>query len=162
MMIMYTRTPVRFIAEVGEKSTYDCFNTIFSPCLQASPQCILHTLGWIMAKIQSSRIVGLKIREFRRNAGITQEALAEILDVTPQQVQKYESGANKLNTDRLQQVAQALKVPVQAFFMASDSLTPLAESEQLLLTAYRNIPTRETQDALIKLALAATQQIEPA
>jgi transcriptional regulator with XRE-family HTH domain len=115
-----------------------------------------------MAKIQSSRIVGLKIREFRRNAGVTQEVLAEMLDVTPQQVQKYESGANKLNTDRLQQVAQALKVPVQAFFMSSDSLTPLAESEQLLLTAYRNIPTRETQDALIKLALAATQQIESA
>lgn len=115
-----------------------------------------------MHNVIKSAEIGWKLRKFRQQAGLTQEWLAEQIGVSVQQVQKYESGANKLNTDRLQQVSQALKVPVQAFFMSSDSLTPLAESEQLLLAAYRNIPTRETQDALIKLALAASLQTETA
>ena len=47
---------------------------------------------------------------------MTQAALGEFLDVTFQQVQKYEKGANRVGASRLHQIANALGVPVSEFF----------------------------------------------
>lgn len=60
--------------------------------------------------------VGAKIRARRLLVGITQEALASVLGVTFQQVQKYEKGTNRVSASRLQAVAAALHVPVWHFF----------------------------------------------
>lgn len=105
----------------------------------------------------SSIQIGAKIRLLRKRAGLTQEQLAELLDLTPQQIQKYESGGNRLNTDRLQEIAQLLKVPVQLFFLISDSDNPHSDEEQLLLHAYRTIPNRQLQESLLQLALTAAK-----
>lgn len=108
-----------------------------------------------MSKIVNSKIIGSKIRVLRKHAGLTQESLAELLDITTQQVQKYESGSNRLNTDRLQEVAKALNVPVQAFFLPHDCEIPQSNAEQMLLTAYRSIPNKDIQEALLKFAIFA-------
>lgn len=47
---------------------------------------------------------------------MTQEALAERIEVACQQVQRYEYGKNKLNVENLQWIAKALDVPVAYFF----------------------------------------------
>jgi transcriptional regulator with XRE-family HTH domain len=47
---------------------------------------------------------------------MTQEKLAAGLDLTFQQVQKYEKGINRIGASRLQQIAQILQVPVEFFF----------------------------------------------
>lgn len=47
------------------------------------------------------QIIGEKIRSQRLTRGMTQKALGAKLGISFQQVQKYESGANKLTVDRL-------------------------------------------------------------
>ena len=60
--------------------------------------------------------MGSRIRIVRMRRKITQAALGEFLDVTFQQVQKYENGANRVGASRLYQIANALEVPISEFF----------------------------------------------
>ena len=52
----------------------------------------------------------------RMMIGMSQEALGGKLNLTFQQVQKYEKGANRIGASRLYTVASILDVPVQFFF----------------------------------------------
>jgi transcriptional regulator with XRE-family HTH domain len=60
--------------------------------------------------------VGGRVRVRRRFLGMTQERLAELIDVTFQQVQKYERGANRISASKLFAIAGALEVPIGYFF----------------------------------------------
>jgi len=60
--------------------------------------------------------VGNRVRECRLALGMTQQQLAEAVDLTFQQIQKYEKGTNRVSGSRLQQFANILKVPVSFFF----------------------------------------------
>lgn len=60
--------------------------------------------------------VGSRVRLRRLLVGMTQEALAERLGLTFQQVQKYEKGTNRISGSRLFQIANVLGVTVQFFF----------------------------------------------
>ena len=48
--------------------------------------------------------------------GMSQTALADGLDLTFQQIQKYEKGTNRIGASRLQQLSHVLQVPVAFFF----------------------------------------------
>jgi transcriptional regulator with XRE-family HTH domain len=52
----------------------------------------------------------------RKTRNISQSKLADAIGVTYQQVQKYESGANRIGSSRLQQIAHVLQVSVAYFF----------------------------------------------
>lgn len=60
--------------------------------------------------------IGDRIRQRRTMQGISQEQLGETLNLTFQQVQKYERGANRVSGSRLYDIARALDVPVSFFF----------------------------------------------
>jgi len=60
--------------------------------------------------------VGARLRMRRVLQGMSQENLGERLDLTFQQVQKYEKGANRVSASRLYQIGEILKVPVEFFF----------------------------------------------
>ena len=60
--------------------------------------------------------VGARLRMRRVLQGMSQENLGEKLDLTFQQVQKYEKGANRVSASRLYQIGGILKVPVAFFF----------------------------------------------
>jgi transcriptional regulator with XRE-family HTH domain len=60
--------------------------------------------------------VGARVRMRRMMLGMSQEKLGDALDLTFQQVQKYEKGANRIGASRLQQIAHILQVPVAFFF----------------------------------------------
>jgi transcriptional regulator with XRE-family HTH domain len=60
--------------------------------------------------------VGERIRERRTMMGLTQEHLAKALDISYQQVQKYETGANRVSAGRLYEIAKRLEVDVAYFF----------------------------------------------
>lgn len=62
------------------------------------------------------RHVGLQVRVRRLASGMSQEQLAKVLQVSFQQLQKYENGTNRISAGRLAQVARALGVPVETFF----------------------------------------------
>lgn len=60
--------------------------------------------------------VGGRVRLRRMLIGMSQERLGELLDLTFQQVQKYEKGTNRIGASRLFQIARHLGVNVQFFF----------------------------------------------
>jgi transcriptional regulator with XRE-family HTH domain len=60
--------------------------------------------------------VGSRMRMRRLALGMSQEKLATALGLTFQQVQKYEKGANRMGSSRLQQAADVLGVAVPFFF----------------------------------------------
>jgi transcriptional regulator with XRE-family HTH domain len=60
--------------------------------------------------------VGERIRLRRTEFGLTQEQLAEALDVSYQQIQKYETGANRVSAGRILEIARKLGVDVGYFF----------------------------------------------
>lgn len=60
--------------------------------------------------------VGERIRQRRILLGYTQEQLAEALNISYQQVQKYETGANRVSAGRLFQISKHLDVSVAHFF----------------------------------------------
>lgn len=60
--------------------------------------------------------VGLKLRQRRSLAGLSQEKLARAVGVAFQQIQKYERGDNRMGASRLFEMAEILGVPVSYFF----------------------------------------------
>jgi transcriptional regulator with XRE-family HTH domain len=60
--------------------------------------------------------VGNRVRQRRRLLGMTQQRLADAVRIRFQQIQKYESGANRISASRLWTLAKALDVPVAYFF----------------------------------------------
>ena len=60
--------------------------------------------------------VGKRIRHRRWTLGTTQQQLADRVGIKFQQIQKYETGANRVSASRLWDIASALGVPVSFFF----------------------------------------------
>ena len=60
--------------------------------------------------------LGQKLRLRRLSLGLTQTKVAQAINVTFQQIQKYEKGTNGVSSNRLMQLAQFLKVPIIYFF----------------------------------------------
>ena len=60
--------------------------------------------------------VGKRIRHRRWLVGMTQQQLAEKVGIKFQQIQKYETGMNRISASRLWDIADALDVPVAFFF----------------------------------------------
>ena len=64
--------------------------------------------------------VGARIRERRTAMGLTQENLASALEISYQQVQKYEAGTNRVSAGRLYEISRKLDVDVSYFYEELD------------------------------------------
>jgi transcriptional regulator with XRE-family HTH domain len=73
--------------------------------------------------------VGERIRLRRTEAGLTQEQLANALDISYQQIQKYETGANRVSAGRMLEIARKLGVEIGDFFegLQDDAPSPALE-----------------------------------
>ena len=60
--------------------------------------------------------VGKRIRHRRWMVGMTQQQLAEQVGIKFQQIQKYETGMNRVSASRLWEISEALSVPISFFF----------------------------------------------
>ena len=60
--------------------------------------------------------LGSKLRMRRLSLGLTQTKVAQAINVTFQQIQKYEKGTNGISSLRIMQLSNFLKVPVVFFF----------------------------------------------
>lgn len=109
--------------------------------------------------------VGKRIRHQRWLAGTTQQQLAEQVGIKFQQIQKYETGANRVSASRLFDIATAMAVPVAFFFEdldGADTPAPQAldakelrhlaafreldlDSKSAVETITRNLAARQTQ-----------------
>ncbi|MCR8827101.1 helix-turn-helix domain-containing protein [Pseudosulfitobacter koreensis] len=64
--------------------------------------------------------VGKRIRQRRWLIGMTQQRLAELVGIKFQQIQKYETGANRVSASRLWDIGAAMDVKVSFFFEGLD------------------------------------------
>lgn len=60
--------------------------------------------------------LGAILRELRTSRGLTLEAFSKRMGVTYQQIQKYESGTNRVAAATLYRIAQEFQVPMDTFF----------------------------------------------
>jgi transcriptional regulator with XRE-family HTH domain len=109
--------------------------------------------------------IGQRIRQRRRALGLPQTALAEMVGVTFQQIQKYERGANRISFSRLVEIAAALKCQLTDLTEGLDAAAPpsnLAYLNELLahpgaldmLEAYVALPDPVLRRAVLQHARA--------
>lgn len=67
--------------------------------------------------------VGARVRMRRMMLSMSQEKLGNALNLTFQQVQKYEKGTNRIGASRLQQISGILQVPISFFFDGAPDAT---------------------------------------
>jgi transcriptional regulator with XRE-family HTH domain len=115
----------------------------------------------------SSVEIGRAIKQRRLALGLSQEKLAEQLDVSYQQVQRYENGSSKLNVENIQTLAEVLDMPV-TFFFNPDNVTIIepphpftTDEEHELLTGFRTIKHSSYKDTVISVVRMAAQIIPP-
>jgi transcriptional regulator with XRE-family HTH domain len=77
--------------------------------------------------------VGRNVRIWRLARGLSQTQLGDRIGVTFQQVQKYESGGNRISTGRLTKVARVLRVPVMTLLDGTDQADTPAEIHSRVL-----------------------------
>jgi transcriptional regulator with XRE-family HTH domain len=105
--------------------------------------------------------VGTKIRLTRASRGISQQQLSEILQISFQQLQKYERGINRISASRLWEVSQALGVKVSYFFDGADGHDE-QENEEIstrtieLATQINQISNEAVKNQIVGLIKACT------
>ena len=77
--------------------------------------------------------VGKRLRHRRLLAGMTQQQIAQHVGIKFQQIQKYETGANRVSASRLWDISETLEVPVSFFFEG-------LEREQAEVTTKKAVP----------------------
>lgn len=124
----------------------------------------------------TDRHVGARVRMRRMMLSMSQEKLGDALDLTFQQVQKYEKGANRIGASRLQHIAHILQVPVGFFFDGAPqtfengaTVVPIAPSPAYvadflatsdglaLVAAFQRIPDSKLRRRIVDLV----EQIAP-
>lgn len=114
--------------------------------------------------VLSNLEIGLAIRRRRRELDLSQEELADRLNVTYQQLQRYENGKNCINAENLQYIANALSVPVSYFFSCGTvesagefSSLHVSRGERELLTHYRMIDQKEVKTLVVDFTRLAAK-----
>lgn len=110
--------------------------------------------------------VGQSIRLHRKNAKMTLQGLADRLGIAYQQVQKYETGVNRVGAGRLMEIAEILNIPVANFFEGARddgaASTPDPEvalqGRQLLVSFMRIKDSQKRRAALAYLRSLAEQE----
>jgi transcriptional regulator with XRE-family HTH domain len=110
--------------------------------------------------------VGVRIRLLRQRRKMSQSELGKALDVTFQQVQKYEKGTNRVGASRLQMVADALNVPIAELFGGTASNTSRATAKSVafdpeslrLAEAFVKIADKEVRALLVDVAEAMARK----
>lgn len=108
-------------------------------------------------------IIGHQMKYIRQVFKKTQKDVAEHLGISFQQLQKYETGYNKISASRLLKVAQYYNIDIKYFYNLDDSLsrnqsTPVTLSlkEIRLVQAFNSIADEELKESTFQLVRAAS------
>lgn len=110
---------------------------------------------------------GERLRARRKFLGMSQQALADAVGITFQQVQKYERGANRISVSKLARMARALQASPAEFFPGIEDddsvrMTPieaLAHADGGIDLARRYCAmSEERRHALLRVAAALTDE----
>ncbi|WP_417602076.1 helix-turn-helix domain-containing protein [Pararhodobacter oceanensis] len=87
---------------------------------------------------QVDRQVGERMRRRRILLGLTQDQVADALGISYQQIQKYETGANRISAGRLAQIAEVLEVLPGWFFGVAEAGDEPGSSSRAVIELVRN------------------------
>jgi len=73
--------------------------------------------------------IGKKLKLRRVNLGLSQAELGKLLNITFQQIQKYEKGVNRVSGGKIYELSKVLKVPVGYFYEGIDDDTKDSSEE---------------------------------
>ena len=112
------------------------------------------------------RLVGDRIRRRRILMGLTQDQLGESLGISYQQIQKYETGANRVSAGRLYLIATRLEVSPGWFFdpvksdASSDDFEELGSSRLLMefVRSFARINDERLKTVLVSLVRAMADE----
>ena len=118
----------------------------------------------------TDREVGERVRMRRKELGLSQGRLGDAVGVSFQQIQKYESGANRIGASRLKEISKVLMVPVSFFFEdpldadAGDAMAGLLSKPGAveLLRLYSRIDSAVLAEAVVDLARSLAREDHPA
>lgn len=102
-------------------------------------------------------LIGARIKGRRIALKISQTTLADSIGVRFQQVQKYESGANRVSASRLLMIAETLGVPISYFFQGLD--TAVSGEKPDAATPRSNAPMNALTDARVGEILALVETL---
>ncbi|MCF7913998.1 MAG: helix-turn-helix domain-containing protein [Spirochaetaceae bacterium] len=116
--------------------------------------------------------LGRNIRKFREEAGLSQQSLADQLNISFQQLQKYEYGQSRITVERMIDISRILKVPIaqllpktpedsvqDSYSAESESFAPfervlVSPEETALLKVFRRIHSPRVRSILLQQAKA--------
>lgn len=100
--------------------------------------------------------IGQNLKAMRQVAGLSLQDVADHLDKSYQQIQKYETGFNRISGSVMYYLSRLLEVPIQDFFKDTGTNTKDGRDRGLLeLTkAYNEIDLPENKTALRNIARA--------
>lgn len=82
--------------------------------------------------------IGNRIRKYRKDSGLTQEQLAEKINVTKSRVSNWEQGINKPDADIIGLICRALNVSPSNLLDVHLTDDEFSEHEKQVINAYRN------------------------
>ena len=100
-------------------------------------------------------LIGQRVRIARIEKGLTQVDLAEALGVTFQQVQKYETGKNRIAASRLIDIARALQMDITALLPTTEMRPPhppvLSKQSAQLLRDFESIADLKLRESVLSI-----------
>ena len=106
------------------------------------------------------KYIGTALKQYRLAAKLSQMALAEKIGISYQQLQKYENGTDNISLFRLQQICEALTIPVSSIVEVLEDAEPgkiaedisnygLSKEEKTLLELFRMITNKDIRRGLL-------------
>ena len=106
------------------------------------------------------KYIGKALKQYRLAAQLSQMALAEKIGISYQQLQKYENGTDNISLYRLQQICEALNIPVSSIIEVLEDAEPgkiaediskygLSKEERTLLDLFRRISNKDIRRGLL-------------
>ncbi len=118
--------------------------------------------------------VGKRMRMRRTLLGLSQAEVGESLNLTFQQIQKYEQGANRIGSSRLYDLSQILNIPITYFFEGMEAATytntlpdsspvlrkdPAAKRETIeLVRAFSKIEDSAVRNSILEMINSVNQK----
>lgn len=122
--------------------------------------------------ISKKQEIGRRIKAVREDMGISQTKLGDWIDVSYQQIQKYENGTSTLSVEKLDKIATVLGKSLSYFFegskkevykrdsviekskkylTSSSKANALTVDEKILIRSYRSIKNKDVRRGLFLL-----------
>lgn len=103
--------------------------------------------------MDTKKLIGARIKELRKQAGLTQEQLGELVDLDARHLSRLEVGKHFPSLDSLERIAVALNVPLAEFFQFS------TDESSAALRAYISRFVKGANVAQLRLAVKAIKLV---